>query len=61
MNKQNSVVRLVSTDGKAREIIVLERDNLKEMQSAHLCCRLTEQLQEERSPETDPSSVALSP
>ena len=47
MNKQNSVVRLVSTDGKAREVIVLERDNLKEMQSAHLCCRLAEQLQEE--------------
>ena len=35
------MVRFVSTDDKARKIITLERDNLKQMESAHLCHRLT--------------------
>ena len=55
------MIRLVSTGGKARKIIMLERDNLKQMESAHLCHRLTRKLQEAQSPERDPSSVAVSP
>ena len=36
----SGVVRLVSTDHKARKIIVLERENKKQMENTHCCCRL---------------------
>jgi len=52
------VVRLVSTDGKARKTIVLERDNLKQMESAHLCYRHTRKLQDKQSPERDRSFLS---
>jgi len=56
------MVRLVSTDHKARKIIALERDNLKQMENARLCCMLAgKKVQEEQSPKTDSISAAVSP
>ena len=39
-NIQSGVVRLVSTDCKAKKIIALERDDRKQMESAQPCHRL---------------------
>lgn len=55
------MVRLVSTEHKARKVIMLEKDNWKQTETAHLCCRLAGRTQEEQPPERDPSVVAVSP
>ena len=52
---------LVSTDCTARMIIMLERDNQKRMKILTHVIGLQKKLQEEQSPEKDPSSVAVSP
>jgi len=56
------VVRLVSTDSKARKIIALKKDKQKQIESGHLCHRLTRKLPKKQSPKKkEPSSVAVSP
>ena len=51
----------MSTDHTARKIIMLERDNWKYMKTLTNVVGLQNKLQEEQSPERDPSPVAVSP